>query len=261
MNTETVDTETNQTPEQTEAQPEIQAEPEVKNTEAPKVEEFDPAKVDPRAKEYFEKEYTKKYEDYEPSKKAAEELRYIKNDPEFQKWIMSRNKPEPSKPFEITDEQFTAGLSDKAQFVKLIQEAAKHLVQNEIGPKLQQTDQHFQVEAKKQELADVITKYPDFKELDKRGLIAPIVEKYNRNGINISFEDAYWAAKKHTWNEDVAKAARGQVQDRKTASVEKPNNAPGARRNVVKFDSREEALQAVAEALAAGREAPEIDYD
>jgi hypothetical protein len=260
MNTEAAATET--------IQPEAQEVPEtpVESTEAQaqpeaKVEAFDPAKVDPKVKEHFEKEYSEKYKDYEDAKKAANELRLMHNDPAFQKWIMSRNKPEPAKPFEITDEQFTAGLSDKAQFVKLIQEAAKHLVQNEIGPKLQQTDQHFQVEAKKQELADVITKYPDFKELDKRGLIAPIVEKYNRNGINISFEDAYWAAKKHTWNEDVAKAARGQVQDRKTASVEKPNNAPGARRNVVKFDSREEALQAVAEALAAGREAPEIDYD
>ena len=261
MNTEAVDTENNQTPAQTEPQAEDTNVPEPQADIKTQEQAFDPAKIDPKAKEYFEKEYSTKYSDYEAHKKAAREFEMVRNDPAFQQWIMSRNKTEPTKPFEITDEQFTAGLSDKAQFVKLIQEAAKHLVQNEIGPKLQKTDQHFQVEAKKQELADVITKYPDFKELDKRGLIAPIVEKYNRNGINISFEDAYWAAKKHTWNEDVAKAARGQVNDRKTASVEKPNNAPGAKRNVVKFDSREEALQAVAEALAAGREAPEIDYD
>lgn len=244
-------------------QTEAQVEPQAQEITAPAVEAkpqeqaFDPAKIDPKAKEYFDKEYSTKYSDYESHKKASQEYNLVRNDPEFQKWIMSRNQPEQPKPFDITDDQFTAALTDRAQFVKLVQEAAKHLVNNEIGPKLQQTDRHFQVEAKKSELSKVIQKYPDFSEMDKRGLIAPVVEQYR--GL-VSFEDAYWIAKRQTWNEDVAKAARGQVNNRKSANVEKGDNAPSVRKNVLKFDSREEALQAVAAAIREGREVPEIDY-
>lgn len=244
-------------------QPETQVEPQTQQapipdtTAKPQEQAFDPAKIDPKAKEYFEKEYSSKYSDYESHKKKAQEYELVRNDPEFQKWIISRNQPEAPKPFDITDEQFSIAMTDRAQFVKLVQEAAKHLVNTEIGPKLQQTDRHFQVESKKAELSKVMQKYQDFGELDKRGLIAPIVEKY---GGAISFDDAYWIAKRETWNEDVAKAARGQLNSRKAASVEKGDNAPSVRKNVLKFSSREEAMRAVAQAVREGREVPEIDY-
>lgn len=243
--TETQEVQTPETP-----TPEVQAE--TKSQE----QVFDPAKIDPKAKEYFEKTYSEKYKDYEDQKKAAQEWNLVKNDPKFQKWVSTLNQPEAPKPFEISDDQFTQALTDRNAFLKLVNDAAKHLVDQQIGPKLQQTDQHFQLEAKKNELAKTVQKYPDFKDLDKRGLIEPVIRRYP----NVSFEDAYWIAKRETWNEDIAKAARGQVQERKTASVEKGNNVNGARRNVVKFESREEALQHVAEEVAAGREAPEIDY-
>ena len=247
-------TETNPTETQTEAAP---IEGATETQAAPVVEAFDPAKIDPRAKEHFEKEYSTKYADYEPSKKAAQELNNIKNDPRFQKWVSSLNAPEPPKPFEITDEQFTAGLTDRAQFVKLVQDAARHLVDNQIGPKLQQTEQHFQLEAKTNELHATIAKFPDFKELDKRGLIEPILRKYK----DISFDDAYWIAKQHTNKEDVAAAARGQVNARKGATVERGNNAPSTRKTVVKVENRLEAMTRTAEDIAAGREPAEYDYD
>lgn len=218
---------------------------------------FDPSKIDPKVKEHFEKEYSTKYADYETSRKAAQELNAIKNDPRFQQWVQGLNKPEAPKPFEITDDQFTAALTDKQQFTKLVQDAARHLVDQQIGPKLQQTDQHFQLQAKTQELQTTVQKYPDFKDLDKRGLIEPIIRKYP----NVSFEDAYWMAKQHTFKDDVAKAARGQVTERKGAGVERPNNAPSKPQNVVKVADRLEAMERAAEDLRAGREIGQYDYD
>lgn len=257
-------TETTQTEAQTDTVAENVTEtPDNKTESAPagqaqtNTESFDPSKIDPKIKEHFEKEYSTKYQDYEPSKKAAAELNAIKNDPGFQKWVMERNAPAKPSPFEITDDQFTAALTDKAQFTKLVQEAAKHLLQNEVQPKLQQTEAHFQLEAKKNELNATVQKFPDFKELDKRGLIEPIIRKYP----NVSFEDAYWMAKQHTYKEDIAKAARGQVNDRKNSGVEKGNNAPSARRNVVKVADRLEAMERAAEDFRAGREVAEYEYD
>lgn len=258
MSQEATVTEPNQTETVVEPQQETTVE---EGAPAPKAQTqevaFDPAKIDPKVKEHFEKEYSTKYQDYEPSKKAAQELNAIKNDPRFQQWVQGLNKPEAPKPFEITEDQFTAALTDKQQFTKLVQDAARHLVDQQIGPKLQQTDQHFQLQAKTSELHATVQKFPDFKDLDKRGLIEPIIRKYP----NVSFEDAYWMAKQHTFKEDVAKAARGQVEERKGSGVERPNNAPSKSQTVTKVASRLEAMERTAEDLRAGREIGQYDYD
>jgi hypothetical protein len=246
-------------PEVTESAPEVQA---TEQTPAPETQTqaFDPSKIDPKVKEHFEKEYSTRYQDYEPSKRAAQELNAIKNDPEFQKWIQERNAPKPASPFELTDDQFTAALTDKSQFAKLVQEAAKHLLDSQVRPKLEQTEQHFQLQARTQELKEVTDKFPDFKELDKRGLIADFVQRYG-HVPGFKFEDAYWMAKRHTFKDDVAKAARGQVTDRKGAGVEKGNNAPSAKKSVTKVEDRLEAMTKVAEDIAAGREPGDYDWD
>ena len=244
-------------PEVTESAPEGEA---TERTSAPETVAFDPSKIDARTREYFEKETSTKYADYEPSRKAAQELNAIKGDPEFQKWIQERNAPPAPKPFELTDDQFTAALTDKAQFAKLVQEAAKNLLDSQVRPKLEQTEQHFQLQARTQELKEVVDKFPDFKELDKRGLIADFVQRYG-NVPGFKFEDAYWMAKRHTFKDDVAKAARGQVTDRKGAGVERGNNAPSATKSVIKVEDRLEAMTRTAEDLAAGREPGQYDWD
>lgn len=230
-------------------------------TPQPKVAEtFDPEKIDPKVKEHFEKTYSERYKDYDESKKAATQLNSIRNDPAFQEWLRTRNAPPApvkAKEFELTDDQFTAALTDKNQFAKLVQEAAKHLVDQQIGPKLAQTDYHFKLEAKKTELSGAMQKYPDFKELDAKGLIAPLIEKYP----SLSFEEAYKLAKYDTFKDEVAKAARGQVGERRNSSIEKPNNVPGARRNVVKVADRLEAMERAADDFRAGREPAEYEYD
>ncbi len=105
-------------------------------------------------------------------------------------------------------------------------------------------------------MQSVTKAHPDFKELDSRGLIEPIIKKYNGN---ISFEDAYWIAKKDTFQEEVDKKARGVVALKKQATVERPGTPPGARTNKVKARGREEAMTMVMEAVRAGRPVPEFE--
>ena len=100
-----------------------------------------------------------------------------------------------------------------------------------------------------------MTKYPDFKELDKRGLIEPIIRKYP----GMTFEDAYKLAKHETIDEEADKRARGIVEKKKVSNVERGNNAPGAKSSRVSARNREEAMEMVMEAVKAGREVPEFD--
>ena len=99
----------------TEAAPEVAAEVvETPNTEtpaAPEVKAFDPATIPKEIQEYFGKqktEYEQKFADYEKHQKAAQEWEGVRNDPRFRQFAESLHKPPEPKPFEITDEQFTA---------------------------------------------------------------------------------------------------------------------------------------------------------
>ena len=127
----------------TEAAPEVAAEVvETPNTEtpaAPEVKAFDPATIPKEIQEYFGKqktEYEQKFADYEKHQKAAQEWEGVRNDPRFRQFAESLHKPPEPKPFEITDEQFTAALSDKGQFLALVNQAAKQLLDQNVCPPL-----------------------------------------------------------------------------------------------------------------------------
>ena len=131
------------------------------------------------------------------------------------------------------------------------------MMESEFSPKLQETQQKLELSAKTNELNEVIAKNPDFMELDKRGLIEPYLRKYP----GISFEDAYWLGKKSVMNEEIDRRARGLVDSKKAASVEKPGATNGAKSRKVKVKSKLEAMELAAEAYKAGREAPEIEIE
>lgn len=225
---------------------------------APEVKAFDPATIPKEIQEYFGKqktEYEQKFADYEKHQKAAQEWEGVRNDPRFRQFAESLNKPPEPKAFEITDEQFTAALSDKGQFLSLVNQAAKQLLDQQVGPQLAQAQQYQQYQQKVSELQQTVTKYPDFKELDKRGLIEPIIRKYP----GMTFEDAYKLAKHETIAEEADKRARGIVEKKKAGTVERGHNAPGAKTSRVTARNREEAMEMVMEAVKAGREVPEFD--
>jgi len=214
---------------------------------------FDPASISPETKSYFEKQY----EGHGKYKEMASEYEQILKTKEFQDWYQGLRQPKQAPDHEISDDEFVAALSDKTKLAQFIRNEAKKMVSEEFGPQLQQTQQKLELSAKTNELNEVIAKNPDFMELDKRGLIEPYLRKYP----GISFEDAYWLGKKHTLNEDIDRRARGLVDSKKAASVEKPGATNGAKSRRIKAKNSLEAMEIAAEAFKAGREAPEIDFE
>lgn len=229
---------------------------------APPARAFDPEALPAEIKSYVTKqredaqaEARKQYADYDRHRAAAQEWEGVRNDPRFQQWAEGLRKPAPPKAFEITDDQFAAALSDKSQFTSLVQQAAKALLEQTVGPQLESVKQHNEFQSKVSELQQTVTKYPDFKDLDKRGLIEPIIRKYPQ----MSFEDAYKLAKHETLNEEADRRARGIVATKKAATVERPGTPSAAKGVRVTAKNREEAMNMVADALRAGRPAPEFD--
>jgi hypothetical protein len=229
---------------------------------SPAARAFDPEALPAEIKGYVTKqreaaaaEAATKYADYERRVAEAKEWEGVRNDPRFQKWAESLRTPEPPKAFEITDDQFAAALSDKGQFAKLVQDAAKALMEQTVGPQLESVKQHNEFQSKVTELQQTVAKFPDFKELDKRGLIEPIIRKYP----GMTFEDAYKLAKHETINEEADRRARGIVAAKKAAIVERPGIVNAGKGAPVKAKNREEAMNMVAEAIRAGRPVPEFD--
>lgn len=242
-------------PVQTEAAP-IEQE-QVTETPAP-AKQFNPEALPAEIKSYVEKqreEVSKKYSDYEQKKAAAQEWESVRNDPRFQQWAQSLNKPAAEKPFEITDDQFAAALSDKQQFVALVNQAAQQLLKEQVGPQLESVQRRNEFQEKVSEIQQTVAKYPDFKDLDKRGLIEPIIRRYP----NMTFEDAYKIAKHSTINEEADRRARGIIAGKKAATVERPGSPSGGKSPRVSAKNREEAMTMVAEAIRAGRPVPEFD--
>lgn len=256
MATETESTETT-----TEAK-NASAETEVKSTETTQEKAettqsktFDPNTIAPEAKAYFEKQY----EGYGKYKELSTEYENLLRSKEFQEWYqgLEQNKQEAPAKFEISDEDFVAALGDKNKFSQLVANLAERIANDKLGPQLEQTRREVIQARKTTELEQTIKQYPDFMELDNRGLVEPYLRKYPV----LSFEDAYWLAKRHTMNEDIDKKARGLVEAKKNATVEKPGSSSGGRSHKVKAKTSLEAMEIAAEAYKAGRPIPEIEIE
>jgi hypothetical protein len=229
----------------------------------PATKQFDPEALPAEIKGYVTKqreaaatEAAAKYADYERHRAAAQEWEGVRNDPRFQQWAEGLRKPAPAKPFEVSDEAFAAILSgDKGKFQETVMQAAQHLLKEQVAPQLERVNQHNEFTSKVTELQQTVAKYPDFKELDKRGLIEPLIRKYP----GLSFEDAYKLAKHETINEEADRRARGIVDGKKKATVERPGVTTAAKGARVVAKNREEAMNMVAEAIRAGRPVPEFD--
>lgn len=212
---------------------------------------FDPSSIAPEVKSHFEKQY----DGYGKYKELASEYEQLLKTKEFREWYQGMQQPKPEVKQEISDEEFVAALSDKSKFAQLVRAEAERVASEKFGPKLQQVEFQAAFATKKSELDQVVSKYPDFMDLDSRGLIEP----YTREGL--SFERAYKLAKFDNLNEEVDRRARGLVDSKKAASVEKPGATSGAKSRKVKAKSSLEAMEIAAEAYKAGREAPEIDFE
>lgn len=228
------------------------------------VREFDPESLSAEIKTYVNRqkeaaatEASAKYADYDRHRAASQEWEGVRNDPRFQQWAEGLRQPARAKPFEVSDETFSAILSgDKSKFQEAVMQAAQHLLKEQVAPQMESVRRHNELQSKIGELQQVVAKFPDFADLDKRGLIEPIIRKYEF----LSFEDAYWLAKKDTLNEEADRRARGIVAGKKAATVERPGVPPAAAKGArMSAKNREEAMNLVAEAIRAGRPVPEFD--
>lgn len=223
--------------------------------EAPKA--FDPNSLPPEAKQHFDKQY----EGYDKYKGMAQEYERLLKAPEFQQWYQGLRAPQTKQPepqkFELSNDDFVAALSDPKKFAELIDRRAEFIAQQKLAPQIQQTQWEVGLQKRTNELDRTMAKYPDFKDLDAKGLIEQAIMKYP----NIGFEDAYWLAKRHTFNEEVDRRARGLVQTKKNASTERPGTSAGARSNRVTAKTTLEAMEIAAEAFRQGREVPDIDIE
>lgn len=230
---------------------------------APGGREFNPESLPAEIKTYVQRqkeaaaaEAASKYADYDRHRAAAQEWDGVRSDPRFQAWAQSLRQPEAPKPYEVSDEAFAAILSgDKGKFQEAVIQAARSLLDQTVGPELASVKQHNEFQSKVTELQQTVVKYPDFKELDKRGLIEPIIRKYPQ----MSFEDAYKIAKHETINEEADRRARGIVASKKAGVVERPGVPNATKGPLVKAKNREEAMNMVAESIRAGRPVPEFE--
>lgn len=238
-------------------QPETQAEV----VETPQVQEpkaFDPASLPPEAKQHFDKQY----EGYEKFKGMAQEYERLLKAPEFQQWYQgirapqTQTKQEPKR-FELSNEDFVAALSDPKKFSQTVYQLAEQIANEKFAPQIQQTQWEINLQKRTSEVERTMAAHSDFKELDSKGLIEPILMKYPTIGM----EDAYWLAKRGTMNEEIDRRARGLVQQKKNASTEKPGTSAGARSNRVTAKTTLEAMEIAAEAFRQGREVPDIDIE
>lgn len=219
---------------------------------------FDPSKIDPQAKAHFEKEYSERYKDYEPTKKQAEEYRQLQSDPRWRQFVEQINKPATKEPFKLTDEEHTAMLGDPAKASEIIARAAERAAQDKYAPQIEQLQKEAQFNKASMELADCVKRHPEFTELDKNGHILPVLQRYP----GISFDDALAIAKQKTgWVQKAAALeAAATVETKKRAMTEKPGSSRSTK-GKKSFASREDAMLYVMEQARLGNDVDEDDLD
>lgn len=219
---------------------------------------FDPNTLPKEAVDHF----SKQYEGHDNYKKMADEYGQLLRNQEFQDWYRGKTQPKTPDPeakkFELSDDEFVAALADKGKFTNLVTELAKKIASEQLGPQIANTQREVAYAKQVSALDQVMKKFPDFRELDKKGLIEPILARYNGQ---ISFEDAYWIAKKDTFNEEVDRRARGLVEKKKAGSIEKPGGPSNQRGSKVTAKTSLEAMEIAAAAFREGREIPDIEFE
>lgn len=231
--------------------------PEAQATPAPETKAFDPNALPAEAKEYFEKQYSEKYKDYDTLKREAEWARTVQNDSKFREWQASLNAPKKPE-FTISPEDHSAALADPAKFQELVLKAADFVAKSQLAPQIEQMSREAQFQKATSELNKTIEKHPEFVELDKAGHIMPVLQKYP----GISFDDALAIAKANTgWTKkEIAKEAAGEVQKQKAAITERPGSGASVRANK-KFKNREAAMMYVMEQVRLGKDVDEDSLD
>lgn len=236
--TETTQAETSTQPQDTQTQTQTQED------------SFDPAKIDPKVSEYFEK----KYSDYTTVKGELENLKgWVQAQKEQAQAQQGQSRQAPK--FEISPEDYQAALADPKKFQEILDKHAQFTYQNQYVPMMAQAQYQQQVNEANRNLDRVRKENPEFDEFNKRGLIEAELRRYP----NISFDDALNLAKMRTgWvDQEADRRSKGLVEKRKNAITERPGNS-NAGKSKRQFANREAAMDYVLEQARLGRQ---VDAD
>lgn len=186
--------------------------------------------------------------------------------PEFQKWYSGlapgqlQGKPSPSQAdlaqSPLTDEEFADVLADPGKLKKHITEESARIARGIIEPVLKNTQRDLEVLKLKDEIHSFAAEHEDFWDLDQKGLLRPIFQKYP----NISVEDAYALAKAPLARQEATQAAHQTVQLKKAATLEKPGVTNSMTTQKVRVRDRLEALTVAYAYAKEGRQPPQFEY-
>lgn len=230
---------------------------------------FDPNGLSPELQQAYKQmqgAFTKKMQETADWKKKGESLDQLVQYEPFVKWYnqhkagldevpeteqsKERTQPKESEP-ELTPEEHALLVQDPKRFNEYVKSLAQKVAEpiaNEARMKAEYVSNLNQVESFGRE-------HPDLYELDRMGLLQPLMKKYP----GMELEDYYKLAKYPFLQEEAIKKAHNVVNDKKNAVTEKPGAVlPGSSR--VKVKNREEAMALAWEAASSGRDVPDFDF-
>lgn len=238
---------------------------------------FDPNQVPPElqaAYKSMQAAFTKKTQGLAEYKKKAESLDQLVGYDPFVQWYnkhltgADKEKVEQpkAKPAESTapknpglfedlsDEEYQLLMTDKGKMGKYLQAKIQEQAMNVAMPGIQQAQQKVQYMENLSKIERFAQEHPDFWELDKKGLIEPLIDRYP----GLELDDIYKLAKFPFVQQEAVQKAHQMVQMKQSATVEKPGlGLPSVSKAKVK--SREEAMSLAWDYAARGQAVPDME--
>ena len=212
--------------------------------------------------------YTKKTQEVADFRKKGEVLDQLSAYEPFVKWYNQHRAgldktpertQEPSKAPEQPKGSMAEMTQDELMEIqgnpKKFQEYVKSLALQASAPMVQEAQQKAEFVMNLNKVESFAREHPDFWDLDKKGLVEPLIEKYP----GMDLEDIYKLAKFPFVEDEAVRKAHNIVQDKKVAVTEKPGQVmPGSSK--IKVKSRQEAMALAWDFAEKGQTIPEFDY-
>lgn len=202
----------------------------------------------------WNKAYTETTQKLSAAEKKAQALDQLSNHQGFQKWYWEQMnggaKPEVKKedPYNLTPETQAELLSDPAKMRSYIEGLTKSVIDQYALPAANEARREAQTLRNEQTIEHLAEKYKDFDNLTDK--ISEVIGKYyQKNGVDIDLEDAYWLAKRPFMESEAEIKAHQRVEEKVNGSTLPPSGAPPAGVKMIsgKGMSFEEKMRVAAE--------------
>lgn len=182
------------------------------------------------------------------------------NYPRFQDWLKAEQAQPGSGNIgaqgkEMSQEQLQEMQDNPAKFQSWFEGIVDRAIQTKLGPSMSQTKEQLEQISLDKEIDAMEIVYPDFKKVADAGLLDPIFDEAEKQGRDISYEDAYGIYNlRNPGNVDatIAQKATDMVNKSKLGATEKPGGIPKPGSRVVKVKNSDEAFDALFEAKVKG---------